>query len=268
MNILTINKLNYSYGKKQVINNFDLTIENGSWVSIVGPNGSGKSTLVRILAGLNKVNCDISVDGIKINDKNIMQVRSKMGFIFDNPDNMFVGETVRDDIAFGLENLNIAPVEIIRRIAHTSKLLKIDHLLDVEPHRLSGGEKQKVALASALAMNVKILVLDDALSMINPHERKDILNILKSLHESTKLTIITITCDLEEVMYSDKLIIMDSGVKVIEGPTIEVLKQEQIFINLAMRLPFMVDFSLKLKDYNLVDGVVLDMKDLVNKLWQ
>lgn len=268
MDILKLNKLNYSYGNRKVITDFSLNIEKGSWVSIVGPNGSGKSTLVRILAGLIKTKCDIEVDGIKIDERNIIKARLKMGFIFDNPDNIFVGETVRDDIAFGLENLNLPKTEIIRRINDVTELLELKNILDKDPHRLSGGEKQKVALASILVMNAKIIVLDDALSMINPFEKKELLKVLKKLHDTTDLTIITISSNLEEVLMADKLVVMNYGIKVIEGDTSEILKQESIFIEVGMRPPFMVDLSLKLKDYDLVNDITLDMKDLVNKLWQ
>ena len=267
MDIMRINNLNFSYEKKQVISDFSLNIEAGKWVSIVGPNSSGKSTLVRILACLIKTPCNIDIDGIRLDERTVMKIRSKMGFIFDNPDNMFIGETVKDDIAFGLENTKVPRAEIEKRISHVAKLLDIENLLECDPHRLSGGEKQKVALASALVMNVKILILDDALSMINPYEKKEILSILKTLHDTTDITLITVTSDLEEVLYSDHLVVMNYGVKVIEGNTLDVLKLEKIFIDLEMKLPFMVDFSLKLKDYSLVDDVILDMKELVNRLW-
>lgn len=268
MGILNIKDLSYSYETNEALHNFNLEVEEGSWVSIVGPNGSGKSTLVHVLAGLIKHKGEVIVDGTRLTEHNAMLIRSKIGFIFDNPDDMFVGELVRDDLAFGLENLNISKSEIARRIDQVAKLFKIESLLDIPPERLSGGEKQKIALASVLAMNAKILVLDDALSMIDPLEQREIMKILVSLHESTNLTIITIAADLEDVLYADKLVVMDSGVKVIEGPTMDVLCEEKIFMELGMRLPFMVDLSLKLKDYQLVDGVILDMKEMVNKLWQ
>lgn len=268
MSILKINNLNYRYNQKRALTNFSLEVEKGSWISLVGPNGCGKTTLVKILAGLIKTPCDIEVDGMKIDDKNINKIRGRIGFVFNDSADVFVGETVMDDLAFGLENLNLKKEEIIRRINNVAKLFDLESILNKNPQRLSGGEKQKVALAAILVMNAKILILDDSLNMIDPFEKREILKILKELHQKTDLTIITTASTLEDVLYSDKIVVMNYGVKVVEGKTLEVLKEEPIFIELKMRLPFMIDLSLKLKDYELVDDVVLNMKDMVNKLWE
>ncbi|MFA5602645.1 MAG: energy-coupling factor transporter ATPase [Bacilli bacterium] len=266
--IIEIKDLRYNYGTNVVFNGLNLDINKGEWVSIVGPNGSGKTTLIKLILGILKGQNHIHIDNLKLNKKTLMEIRKKIGIVFQNPDNQFVGDTVKTDIAFSLENIGLDKKEINKRVDEIASFLKIENILDKEPHLLSGGEKQKVALASALVINPKILILDEAFSMIDPYYKKDILNILKKIHRSKALTIITITHDLEDTLLSNRLIILDKGNIVIDGKPIDVFQQEKIIEQLELDLPFMVDLSLKLKFYNLVDKIYFSTNEMVNHLWK
>jgi energy-coupling factor transport system ATP-binding protein len=266
--IIEIKNLRYSYGTNAVFNGLNLDIYKGEWVSIVGPNGSGKTTLIKLILGILKGKNYIHIDDLELNIKTLMETRRKIGVVFQNPDNQFIGDTVKEDIAFSLENIGLDKDEINHRIDEIASFLRIEDILDKEPHLLSGGEKQKVALASALVINPKILILDEAFSMIDPYYKKDILNILKKIHRLKSLTIIMITHDLEDTLFSNRLIIMDKGNIVIDGKPLDVFKEEKIIEDLELDLPFIVDLSLKLKFYNLVDKIYLSTNELVNHLWK
>jgi energy-coupling factor transport system ATP-binding protein len=267
-NIIKISNLSFRYQNKFVFDKFDLNIRDGEWVSIVGPNGSGKSTLVKILVGLLEADCKIMIDNLDLCKENYMHIRKKIGVVFENADDSFVAETVADDLAFTLENLAYDPREIDRIIKDTAALFKIEHLLEKEPHLLSGGEKQKVALAAALVAQPKILIVDDALEMVDEQSKSDILKILTDLHKNKHLTIITITHDLEETYNADRMVVINNGNLLIEGPVKEVLQEDKIFSRIGLEVPFMVDLSLKLKLYGLIDRIILDMDEMVNTLWK
>ena len=187
--IIKIENLNFGYNKDLLYENFNLTIEEGDWVSILGANGAGKTTLVKLIIGLLNNHETIKIDDMVLNRKNIREIRKLIGVVFDNPEIQFVSETVKDEIAFTLENLQIPKEEIHELVTEVAKRLKITDLLDIEPHRLSGGQMQKVALASALVLKPKILILDEALSMIDPYDKTEIMKMLKKYHKDTNTTI-------------------------------------------------------------------------------
>ncbi len=266
--IIKIENLNFAYGKNIIYNKFNLDIKSGTWVSILGANGAGKSTLVRILIGLYKNNDTIKIDGKILNKKNYKEIRKNMGVILDNPEIQFVSETVRDEIAFNLENLQYSKEEIKKRVDEIAKMLKIEDLLDVEPHRLSGGQMQKVSIASALAVKPKILILDEAVSMIDPFDKEEILKMLKKYHSNEETTIINFTSDIEETVYSDRIVGLYKGQIGIDGNIKAVLKEERAMKKLGLDLPFIVELATKLKLYGLVDDIELDIDKLINKLWK
>ena len=175
MAIIDIKNLTFRYKNKFVFDNFNLSVEKGNWVTIAGSNGAGKTTLVKILAGLEKNYADIKILDKALNKKNEFDIKKEIGFVFDNPDNFFACETVEDELAFSLENLATMPSTIKAKIKEISKLLKLEDILKENPYELSGGEKQKVALACALMLEPRILILDEALQMIDINERKEIL---------------------------------------------------------------------------------------------
>lgn len=268
MNIIEINNLSYSYNNKLVLDNIKFNIVKGSFTSIIGPNGSGKSTLVRILLGLLETDCDITIDNIKLNKRNIYDIRKKIGIVFENPDNQFVAETVMDDIAFSLENMNYPKKEIKKRIYDVADLLNIKDILEREPHTLSGGEKQLVALASALANNPSILIIDEALTMMNQDMKDDVLDTLLKLNKVNELTILNITHDSEELLYCDRILLINKGKLITYGLKDDVFEHDLVLSRNGIKLPFVVDLSLKLKLYGLVNKIYYDIEELVDKIWK
>lgn len=267
-NIIKIKNMSFNYKGNNIFKNFDLDIEKGKFIHIVGPNGSGKSTLVKILLGLIKAEGYINVYRMNMCRDNLMDIRRSVGVVFENVDNTFVSETVADDLAFPLENLQYTPKTIENKINKITEYLKIEDLLEKNPHYLSGGEKQIVALASALITDPKILILDEALTMIDGVEKENILKVLKKLVSEKKITVINVTHDMEDTVYGDKIIVLNNG-KVIFNDNKEVVyKEEKKLKNIGLELPFMVDLSNKLSYYGLVDDTILSMNEMVNHLWK
>ena len=254
MNIIDIKNLNFKYKEKEVFNNFNLQLENGSFTTIIGLNGSGKSTLIKILLGLLKYEGIIKIDDILLNKDNIKNIRKSIGIVFENPDNQFVAETVMDDIAFSLENLQMNSKNIKEKIMKMANYIGISRLLEREPHSLSGGEKQLVALASALIHEPKILILDEALTMVDIRVRKQVYSILNDINKNKEVTIINVTHDMDELL--------------LKGPKEKVLLEEKVFNKLNLDLPFMVSLSIKLKYYGLIDHLIFDMNEMVNTIWK
>lgn len=268
MNIIDIKKLNFKYAQKSIFNNFNLEIEEGTFTSIIGLNGSGKSTLIRILLGLLKYDGEIKIDGMILNNNHIKEIRKKIGVVFENPDNQFIAETVMDDLAFTLENLKLKSNDIKRKVREIANYIGISNLLEREPSTLSGGEKQLVALASALVHEPKILILDEALTMVDIKTRKQVYTILEDIHKNKNMTIINVTHDIDEFLYGEDIILIDNGNVILKGPKEEVLLEEKVFNKLNLELPFMASLSIKLKYYGLIDKLILDMDEMVDEIWK
>lgn len=268
LNIIDIDNLNFSYKNKQIFNDFNFKIKEGSFTTVAGSCGSGKTTLVKIILGLISNDFNVKICGIKMNSENKKEIRKQIGVVFENPDNSFVAETVIDDITFTLENLNTPVEEIKIRVENITKQLKIEHLLDLNPYSLSGGEKQLVSLASALITDPKILILDESLSMLDCLKKDEILKYLKKINRENKITIINITQDLEESIYGKKIILINNGKVVLDEKISSAFIDEKIYKICNLEVPFLASLSNKLKYYGLVDEVILDMGKMVNKLWK
>lgn len=266
--ILVIKDLTFKYNDKTIFDQFNLTIKRGTWTTIIGPNGGGKSTLIKIIMGLLRADGYITIDNTLKTDDNIKQIRKIIGVIFENPDNTFVAETVMDEMAFALENLEMNKEQIKNKITEVSSYLNITDLLEKNPFQLSGGQKQLVALASILVLEPKILILDEAINRIDYLEREQILEILKKLNKEKGITIINITHDIEEALYGDDVILIDSGKIILKGAKELVFKEEKIFNKIGLELPFMASLSLNLMYYNLIDRMIFDMDELVKILWK
>jgi energy-coupling factor transport system ATP-binding protein len=238
--MIKVRDLSFSYnGHDEALKDINLDIKKGSWVSIVGHNGSGKSTLSKLLVGLlTPAKGFIEIDGMLLNDDNLLDIRRKIGIVFQNPDNQFVGVTVKHDIAFGLENQRIPHKEMVEKIDYYANLVGMQDFLSKEPHQLSGGQKQRVAIAGALAMEQDILILDEATSMLDPEGTKDIVDLIKRLNKDYGKTIITITHDLSFATKSDELIVLRSGELIVKGTPKEVFKEEEILKSSHLELPF------------------------------
>jgi len=231
MNVIDIKDLSFYYAEEEgyVLNDFSLTIKKGEWVTILGHNGSGKSTLSKLIIGLlKKQSGSIEVMGKLLAD-NEYEIRDHIGIVFQNPDNQFVGSTVKDDIAFGLENKCLSREEMNERIDKYSKMVNMYDFLGKEPHNLSGGEKQRVAIAGVLAMDTDIIILDEATSMLDPKGKNEVIETIKQLSDGEK-TIITITHDLSEAVLSDRLIVLNKGDVVLDGTPLDVFKEEETIL--------------------------------------
>ncbi len=195
-----------------VLDQVSFDIYEGEWVAIIGHNGSGKSTIAKLLNGLlMPKDGEIIVDGKRVDDDTVWDIRKDVGMVFQNPDNQFVGATVQDDVAFGMENRGVPREEMRERIQRTLSAVRMQDYLITEPHRLSGGQKQRVAIASVLAIAPKVLILDEATAMLDPTGRKEIMHTVNDIQESEGLSLITITHDLQEIVQADRVIVMNKG---------------------------------------------------------
>lgn len=184
-------------------------MKQGEWLSIIGHNGSGKSTTVRLIDGLLAAESgQIFVEGELLTEENVWNIRQKIGMVFQNPDNQFVGATVEDDVAFGLENKGIPLEEMKARVKEVLKLVGMSAFANREPSRLSGGQKQRVAIAGAIAMRPNIIILDEATSMLDPEGRIELIQTIKEIRDKYNMTVISITHDLDEVALSDRVLVM------------------------------------------------------------
>ncbi len=209
--IIEVKNITFSYesNKNKAVDNLNLTITDSSYTCIVGHNGSGKSTLAKIIMGLLKPNSGtITVKGMVMSSDTIKDIRYNLGVVFQNPDNQFIGASVRDDIAFGLENREVDPEMMDGIINRVTKIVDMNHLLDKEPQNLSGGQKQRVAVAGVLALESNIIIFDETTSMLDPQGRKDVKKIMYDLSQLPNKTIISITHDMEEVLNCDEVIVL------------------------------------------------------------
>lgn len=262
--MIEVKNISYRYNTKtEAIKNLSLNIEKGKWVSILGHNGSGKSTLAKLLVGLLEADSgEIIIDGESLTEKNVHDIRRKIGIVFQNPDNQFVGVTVRYDIAFGLENQQIPSNEMEKRVHEYAKFVGMEEYLEKEPHNLSGGQKQRVAIAGALAMQQEILILDEATSMLDPKGTNEIVNLIKLINKEHNKTIITITHDLSLASMSDYLYVLKEGELILEGEPNTVFKEEELLKSSHLEIP------LALSVYNEIAKDKNSDKKLVDALWE
>lgn len=252
------------------LKNINLNIKRGEWISIVGHNGSGKSTLAKHLNGLlTPVEGSVSVNGKTTDqEENLWEIRSQVGMVFQNPDNQFVGTTVKDDVAFGLENNGVPREEMIDRIEEALSRVQMTGYEQKEPHQLSGGQKQRVAIAGVLAQKPSVIVLDEATSMLDPKGRKEVHDTIRELNKKDGITVIAITHDLEEAIQSDRVIVMKTGEIVAEGSPREVFQLTDVLLDAGLELPF----SLKIRELLAEKGIelptaTLTQTELVDALW-
>lgn len=265
--IIKVDNLTFRYKDTFIFDKFSLEIKEGEWLSITGANGSGKSTLIKIITGLLKTDSDINICGLKLNKENLYSIRKNIGVIFDNSENLFLCETVEEDIAFCLENLCYSKDEMRYRVGEVSNKLKITNLLKKSPNELSGGEKAKVALACAIIHKPKILILDEAISMIDENEKQKILEILKDMHKNG-MTIISIVHDLRETYYSDRLVVINDGAIMLDGTPLKVMEYDKVLNRLGIELPFEIELSTKLKLYGIIDNLIPNIEEMVDRIWQ
>ena len=213
MSLIEVKNVSFSYNEtKKAVDDVSFEVEQGSYVTIIGHNGSGKSTLAKLIAGLLPIKeGKIIIDGLEVNEENIGKIRTKLGIVFQNPDNQFIGSTVKDDIAFGLENKQVKQEDMDGIINEYADKVGLHDFLNYEPQNLSGGQKQRVAIAGILAMKPSILICDEATSMLDPKGKKEIKKLMYDLAGGDDITIISITHDIEEVLQSDDCVVLNKG---------------------------------------------------------
>ena len=237
--MLIIKNLDFSYNdNKKILKNISLEINMASFVSIIGHNGSGKSTLAKILAGLlDYKSGEIYFNNIKINQENKKDLRKKVGLLFQNPDNQFVGSNVKYDISFGLENECLKKEEIDKKVLENAKKTGVLSLLEKAPEELSGGQKQRVAIAGLLALNKDLFIFDEATSMLDKKGRDEIFSLIKKINSEDKKTVIMITHNLDLAIKSDRIIILKSGMVIGDIRPCDILKNIDILKESKINLP-------------------------------
>ena len=270
MGIIEVKNLSFAYDESaKTIDEVSFSIEEGTYTTIIGHNGSGKSTIAKLIAGLlEKASGSIMVDGMELNVENLNKIRSDIGIVFQNPDNQFIGSTVRDDIAFGLENHCVPQENMDHIIEENAALVGMTKYLNQEPTRLSGGQKQRVAIAGVLAMKPKILIFDEATSMLDPQGKDEIKRVITELHGESKLTILSITHDIDEVAKSDYVIAMDGGHVAITGTPKEVFKDPEKLKKMKLDVPFSLKLSEELQACGLHVSSNITQEGLVEELCQ
>jgi energy-coupling factor transport system ATP-binding protein len=269
--IVSLKRVSFQYDSQEryALNNVTFDIYEGEWLAIVGHNGSGKSTMAKLLNGLQfPQKGEITVSGIELSEESIWDIRRKIGMVFQNPDNQFVGTTVQDDVAFGLENNGVPRDEMIHRVEDSLKKVKMDKFLYQEPHHLSGGQKQRVAIAGVLALRPSIIILDEATSMLDPRGREEVLETVRLLKEEKSLTVISITHDLEEAAKADRIIVMNKGEVFREGTPEEIFSMDEQLIQLGLDIPFSVKMSKAFRQKGIdLSKHYLSEEELVIELW-
>ena len=271
-NIIEVKNLSYRYDHKSedyILKDVSFHVKQGEWLSIVGHNGSGKSTTVRLIDGLLEAESgDIIISGDKLTADNVWEKRRQIGMVFQNPDNQFVGATVEDDVAFGLENQGIDYPMMVKRVHEALELVGMQNFKEREPARLSGGQKQRVAIAGVVALQPDIIILDEATSMLDPEGRLELIRTVKEIKDKNHLTVISITHDLDEISLSDRVLVMKNGRvestatprELFSRPDLEDLGLDQPFVNQVKAA--MIQTGLTLPETYLTE------KELQEQLWE
>jgi energy-coupling factor transport system ATP-binding protein len=242
--ILEISELSFRYEKEQAAPTLDAVsfeVDAGEWLAVIGQNGSGKSTTARLIDGLLEAETGtVKVAGDTLTKENVWDLRKKIGMVFQNPDNQFVGATVEDDVAFGMENQGVPREEMLTRVESALKQVNMLEFRSKEPARLSGGQKQRVAIAGIIALRPEIVILDEATSMLDPTGRKEIMRVIHEIKQRYNLTVLSITHDLEEAASADRILVMQSG-KIVRNTTPRELfssSSAEDLIELGLDSPF------------------------------
>ncbi len=270
MSVIHVKDLNYSYEKgKPVIRNVSFDIAEGSYTTVIGHNGSGKSTIAKLLLGLlEKESGTIEIGGLPLTLENLGEIRNRIGIVFQNPDNQFIGSTVRDDIAFGLENHCVDREKMDGLIEEFAEKVSMTEFLNSEPGKLSGGQKQRVAIAAVLAMNLGIIVFDEATSMLDPTGKRDINRLISQIHKDNRLTVISITHDIEEVVQSDNVLVIDHGTVAMQGTPEEIFRNEKLMVKMQLDIPFVYKLRNALAEQGIKLADTLDMERMADEVCQ
>lgn len=264
--MIRVNDLDYSYSQQDhALKGISFEVKDQEWLSILGHNGSGKSTISKLLVGiLAPQKGSIYYDDIELTEKTVDKIRNRVGIVFQNPDNQFVGVNVKYDIAFGLENRCVPRSEMQKLIVeYATKVGMQDYLLR-EPQTLSGGQKQRVAIAGILVLNTDVIILDEATSMLDPQGTREIIALIKELKEKYHKTIITITHDLDLARLSDRIIVMKEGNIIADDVPGKIFEQSDLLKSSKLDMPF----NLKLYKEVEANSKLNSNKELMEALWK
>ena len=270
--IIDVKNLSFRYKESQEyydVKDITFHVKRGEWLSIVGHNGSGKSTTVRLIDGLLEAESgEIVIDGQRLTEENVWNIRRQIGMVFQNPDNQFVGATVEDDVAFGLENQGLSRQEMKKRVEEALDLVGMLDFKKREPARLSGGQKQRVAIAGVVALRPAILILDEATSMLDPEGRRELIETVKGIRKDYDMTVISITHDLEEVAMSDRVLVMKKGEIESNSSPRELFSRNDLD-QIGLDDPFanQLKYSLSQNGYDLPENYLTE-SELEDKLWE
>ncbi|WP_418268162.1 energy-coupling factor ABC transporter ATP-binding protein [Enterococcus hirae] len=270
--IIELGKINYKYqpdDPRPALKDISFTIKQGEWIAIIGHNGSGKSTLAKTINGLLLPESGIvKVGNQTLNEENIWSIRQMVGMVFQNPDNQFIGSTVEDDVAFGLENQGIPREEMVIRVQDALEKVRMIDFAKREPARLSGGQKQRVAIAGVVALRPDIIILDEATSMLDPEGREEVISTIKKIKDESNLTVISITHDIDEAANANRILVMKQGELVNEGTPEQIFSAGPELINLGLDLPFPEKLKSALKQRGIdVPSEYMTEERMVEWLW-
>lgn len=260
----------YEETEKYAVKDVSISAQKGEWVALVGHNGSGKSTIAKLLNGLLFPEDGlIKIGHFVLSEKNIWEIRRQVGMVFQNPDNQFVGATVQDDVAFGLENHGVPHDTMVERVESALNEVGMQSYALHEPARLSGGQKQRVAIAGVLALQPDVIILDEATSMLDPRGRAEVMETIRIMREQEDITVISITHDLDEVLFADRVIVMNNGEIHSEGTPKEIFEQADAMRAIGLGVPFIIELQEKLVAGGFETGsTVLSEGALLDQLWK
>lgn len=272
MDGIILKDITYTYpgAATPALDGLNLTIPRSQWTTLIGKNGSGKSTIARLIDGLLVPSQgSITVNGLAVTEENLGKLHQQVGIVFQNPENQFVGATVADDIAFGLENLQVPREKMAPLIKRSLERVGMAALADAEPGMLSGGQKQRVAIAGILALEPEIIILDEATSMLDPAGRQTILDLINNLRRDSELTIISITHDPVEMEMADRIVVVGDHHVIENGPAAEILQKTALLRKLGVGIPT----GQRLRDLLVARGVTVPEQyftedEMVKWLWQ
>lgn len=258
----------YSELERPALDNINFSVESGEFISIIGGNGSGKSTLAKLLNVLLVPSSGrILIDGMDTTEENFsLNIRQKVGMVFQNPDNQLVATRVEDDVAFGPENLGLPSSLIRERVDHSLKLVGMSKFKDHPPHDLSGGQKQRVAIAGVIAMEPDCIVLDEPTAMLDPQGRKEVMDTIYFLNKEKGITIIHITHFMEETIQADRLIVMNKGSIYKEGTPSEIFRNIDGLKMIELAVPIVVELAAGLRKSGIKLPDILSINELVDNL--
>lgn len=266
--VINFDGVSFVSNGKIILNDLTFAVERGSIVSIVGKNGSGKSTLINVMAGLLDYNGYIDINGYYLKKDNMLNIRRFVSVLFDDINNLPVGEFVSDELSIGLNNLGFDELKISKMVMDIAKKFKINNILNNSVFNISNSDRVKMFIASALVTSPNILIMDDCFHQLSVSDKELVFSILNDYNKNKKMTIIMVNSNMEDTCISDRVIVLDKGSIVMDGTPLSVFKNRDDLLSYGIKVPFVIDLSIKLMKKNIIDHVYIDMRKLVDDIWK